>query len=46
MQVVLGNIVGGILGIGLGLVFVIPNLVMTFGLGLGAAGKIPDSIIG
>ena len=42
----LGEIIGTIFGLGLGVIFVIPLLVLVFGSGLAAAGKVLESILG
>ena len=42
----LGEIIGTVIGLGLGVVFVIPLLVLVFGSGLAGAAKIIESILG
>ena len=46
MEVLLGNILGSIIGIGIGLVFVIPLLILVFGTGLAGMLKVLGSILG
>ncbi|MCF7889756.1 hypothetical protein K9M78_00890 [Candidatus Bipolaricaulota bacterium] len=43
---ILAKLLGGIIGIGLGVLVIIPLMVMVFGSGVAVMGKIIESILG